>query len=526
MTVTLSPTSPIAGEETTITPDKTAGEGATIFAIELSEVPSASALTLGFLTTDLPSSYTTRSEPQTSVETVALTADVPPSASALLLANIAGDTFTPDVPGVYTFEVFEYRDSNPPATHARGREERRLTFVGQRTETVEVSQQLALTIVDSSGNHGVTLRLRVDDDTVRAAEFITPTTEVARVAALETSVVAALADLVGLSALELGEDLIARVADAQEVWAAHLADTTAHTAADTINVLTTGIPTTVAGAILALNEWRQKFIAHTQERDGTAHHHNDDLTSIPRARPATTLADAIVLEADMARAYGEHRLLGTSSDPTIHDKSEDRINALRKPVAAAILAEQDEPTDTETLTDYTTAANNATTGDVALLGATGDWEVGDAFYVASPVPFTEVAFAISVIADSGDDTMLVGEYWDGIAWATLPDWLDDSGSFRIIGTQVASWTMPDDWARTTINSQGPWFFIRLRVTVAVASPVARPLASRIYLREAPSYLSRAIRAYLLEVTRQDPTVATGELQGAADAASRYGFRRL
>jgi hypothetical protein len=121
-------------------------------------------------------------------------------------------------------------------------------------------------------------------------------------------------------------------------------------------------------------------------------------------------------------------------------------------------------------TDFTTNARTLTgspgvgsTDDVDLLPVTP--AVNDAFYFGGMSQFGQVETNITTTGSGYSGTW---EYWNG-AWTALTV-TDETGSFQISGNGLTvSFTIPSDWATTSINSQGPYFYIRFRVT-AVTTP--------------------------------------------------------
>jgi hypothetical protein len=111
-------------------------------------------------------------------------------------------------------------------------------------------------------------------------------------------------------------------------------------------------------------------------------------------------------------------------------------------------------------TNETTAANNATASDMTLTPVTP--AVDDAYYFGYSSAFPFMSLNIATAA-TGTYT-LVWEYWDENSWELLPDLIDDTNSFGTTGTNDISWTVPSDWATTTINAQGPYYYIRARVS--------------------------------------------------------------
>lgn len=129
-------------------------------------------------------------------------------------------------------------------------------------------------------------------------------------------------------------------------------------------------------------------------------------------------------------------------------------------------------------TDYTTAANNATAGDVLPLSATPALNSGS--YYGSTAKFCSLAFTFTT-AGSVSITG-IWEYWNGSAWATLTTNHDKTTGMTVttitIGQSVG-WEVPGDWATTTVNSVSA-YWIRFRIS-AFTSSTTNPLASQVWL---------------------------------------------
>lgn len=111
-------------------------------------------------------------------------------------------------------------------------------------------------------------------------------------------------------------------------------------------------------------------------------------------------------------------------------------------------------------TDETTAANNDTTNDMTLLPATP--AINDAYYFGwSTGTFPKMRLIVST-AGAGVWNF-AWEYWDGTGWSSLPGMVDPTNSFRVSGTHKLSWTVPGDWAITTIMTINA-YWIRARVS--------------------------------------------------------------
>lgn len=127
-------------------------------------------------------------------------------------------------------------------------------------------------------------------------------------------------------------------------------------------------------------------------------------------------------------------------------------------------------------TEYTAAAQNTTTNDVQLLTTTP--AVGDAFYFGADNP----ARVLTIDTDTaGVGTWtLTWEYWNGTAWTALASIDDRTTAFTTLGRRTVSWTMPTNWATTTVTgSSVNSFWARARVS-AFTSITTQPLATRLF----------------------------------------------
>ena len=110
-------------------------------------------------------------------------------------------------------------------------------------------------------------------------------------------------------------------------------------------------------------------------------------------------------------------------------------------------------------TDETAAANNPTANDMTLLPAVP--AVNDAYYFGYSAPWDWLR---SNIGTAGTGTWtIVWEYWNGAAWATLPDTVDGTSHFGNAGEREVTFTRPTDWAMTTILTMS-LYWIRARVS--------------------------------------------------------------
>ena len=283
MTVTCSPTYPVAGEEVTLT--QTVTISGTPVAIELP-------------------AYDLTSFPPNSAASVGVLVDDSDTRIA---------TFTPDVAGDYAFTVTAYDEfAAPPAYDGDGAGVVRQVVTSSESYTLRVGEQMDLVI--AALGHAVTLRLKVHNGTVTSSELVSSTTDKAYAASQDATVITKLAALVDVGASSIGPALPAAITTFATKYNAHRVDATAHPAGsgdnDTVNAYLPTQPYDQSQSIVQLNQLRATLYAHlTGASTNTISWHNaDDTKNIIVAPPATDLASAIVLYADLWRVYEAHRV--------------------------------------------------------------------------------------------------------------------------------------------------------------------------------------------------------------------------
>jgi len=162
------------------------------------------------------------------------------------------------------------------------------------------------------------------------------------------------------------------------------------------------------------------------------------------------------------------------------------------------------------LTDETTAANSGTSNDMTLTPASP--AVNDAYYWGHSEQFPQMKVNVST---AGSGLTITWEYWNGSTWTALSGVTDGTSSFTTSGLNYVSWTLPGNWATTTVNSQGPYYYVRARLS-AVSTPVQATgrwssLDVTRYLPIPPQgVLQRTITSSGLTVTlsQQEDTIST------------------
>lgn len=117
-------------------------------------------------------------------------------------------------------------------------------------------------------------------------------------------------------------------------------------------------------------------------------------------------------------------------------------------------------------TDETTDINSAATADVDIYPATPVND--DAFYFGHIANFTELKVLVTTASTTGT---IIWEYYNGASYATLT-LTSQHTDFSRTGVRIFTWAIPGDWATDTVNSQGPFYYIRARYSTAGTTVVA------------------------------------------------------
>ena len=92
---------------------------------------------------------------------------------------------------------------------------------------------------------------------------------------------------------------------------------------------------------------------------------------------------------------------------------------------------------------------------------------GDFFYVGAERPFKGTHVDMTAVNLSGDNTTITVKYWDGDSWETTGATDGTISSSKSLGQDgLIYWTVPTDWAKTTLKASGD---------TTIASPLAQAL---------------------------------------------------
>lgn len=160
-----------------------------------------------------------------------------------------------------------------------------------------------------------------------------------------------------------------------------------------------------------------------------------------------------------------------------------------------------------------------TLGDTILAHSATTPAVGHFFAIGLSSPFSRV---LTNILTARASLTVAWEYWDGSSWTALPSVTDPTSSWSVTGEAAITWSVPSDWAETTLSSFTK-YWVRARLT-AVAGGGLSPRAEYIRVVTAsdesqyatplyPSYETASARSAITGATGRDIYV---EWEGEGD----------
>lgn len=147
--------------------------------------------------------------------------------------------------------------------------------------------------------------------------------------------------------------------------------------------------------------------------------------------------------------------------------------------------------------DETTEANNATTNDVMLF-AVGP-QVNDYFYFGHSNPFDKVTLNVGVTGVGV--WAFMWEYWDGVNWTELGDVVDGTNAFKTGGTNEIEFSSPSNWVANSVNAQGPFYYIRARIS-EFSSMSVRPWGTQAWINPEVAFFVRGRVSSFSSITTQ------------------------
>jgi hypothetical protein len=126
--------------------------------------------------------------------------------------------------------------------------------------------------------------------------------------------------------------------------------------------------------------------------------------------------------------------------------------------------------DNAVFVDETTESNSSATNDMNLLVDTSPVAGQDWFYFGHAEQFGRIKLNIGTAMAGG--ALLDFEYWNG-AWVNLSDVVDGTSDYTNTGENTISWTIPGDWATTSVDGNGPVHYVRIGYLSGTVSTAPR-----------------------------------------------------
>lgn len=128
--------------------------------------------------------------------------------------------------------------------------------------------------------------------------------------------------------------------------------------------------------------------------------------------------------------------------------------------------------------DRTAEARSEAVDDVQLPPQNPRIPPDECIYLGLVSPFVGVDIHVTT---KGTGNFAVDlRYWDGGAWSVPPNFDDHLDDFQSLGVKYGTWTVPGDWALSTIGGYN-LYWVRI-ACVSMISLTTAPLAQKIYLR--------------------------------------------
>ena len=146
-----------------------------------------------------------------------------------------------------------------------------------------------------------------------------------------------------------------------------------------------------------------------------------------------------------------------------------QVIARNSGIATACIAD-----DGGALTDETDEGHSNSTADMTILPTTPAGN--DQYFFGHTEQFTRLKLDISTALVQSATPTVTWQYWDGDSWEPLTGVVDGTNIFQNTGETIVSWTLPGDWATSTENSQGPFYYVRARLTTLgtiTTAPIGR-----------------------------------------------------
>lgn len=117
-------------------------------------------------------------------------------------------------------------------------------------------------------------------------------------------------------------------------------------------------------------------------------------------------------------------------------------------------------------TTYTDATANLKDRDTTTVLSMNDWATTSILYLGCDEVFRGVY--IDVGNTNTENATIDAEYWNGTAWTDLTETDNTNGGAGSLAQDGdITWTMPTNWAVTTVNSSASMFWVRFKWSITL-----------------------------------------------------------
>jgi len=169
------------------------------------------------------------------------------------------------------------------------------------------------------------------------------------------------------------------------------------------------------------------------------------------------------LIAAVQQAVAGQPLVLAGGSPFVNDVPRTVLLTFALGVLSAAIAE-----DGGAFVDETGEANSAAANDMTLFPAVPAAGI-DRYNFGSDAKFSSIDVNVGT-AGVGTYTV-VWEYFNGTSFVALAGVSDGTTNFKTGGVNTVSFTVPGDWVASTINGQGPFFYIRAEFQAGTSTTV-------------------------------------------------------
>ena len=134
--------------------------------------------------------------------------------------------------------------------------------------------------------------------------------------------------------------------------------------------------------------------------------------------------------------------------------------------------------------DPTDGSDLGSANDLFIMPSGATEAADDSFIVGAAEVFDIFSINLTTLGVQGGATVLAFEYVTATGpdvWSTLSSVVDNTTEWTTGELVTIRWQLPTNWVTTTINSQGPFYYMRVRIVSLAANYSTNPLATKLVI---------------------------------------------